>query len=512
MQSTIYPHRRFRIRKGEESASCGYEAIKSYHSWMSLNHPAKGIPLPFPNQIALARRSKIDEDLLKLFKKVEINIPLLHAIKQVTKYPKFLKELCVHKRKKMKGAVKIGGVVSTLVKHENTSVQWILQKKVSRPRHLCSSMHHRQLYVHQCNTGPQSINKRHVSANIQVTQLRVLRADRDGDSTCQQECCATPRHSRRRPHPSQQVDFPSKFLCADMEDEASGEGSAMILGRPFLMTAKTKIDVHARILSMEFRNTFVKVSQPTLSIKEQIISPQSNTKLKPLPKHLKYAFLGDHQQFPVIINNNLNGEQEEKLLEVLNKHKKAICWTLTDLPGINPSIAMHKILLEKDAHPIRKQQRRLSPTILDVVKKEVTKLLAVKIIYPISDSQWVCPIQVVPKKLGMIVIKNRQDKMHRTLKELAMPDVVYQPLCIKYPQLEPTQSYELKSGLIHLLPKFHGLVGEDPHKHLKKFHVVCSTMRPQGIPKDYIKMKVFSFSLDGATKDWLYLQPALFNT
>ncbi|RDX73603.1 hypothetical protein CR513_46766, partial [Mucuna pruriens] len=66
----------------------------------------------------------------------------------------------------------------------------------------------------------------------------------------------------------------------------------------------------------------------------------------------------------------------------------------------------------------------------------------------------------------------------RTLKELATPDVVYQLWCIQYPQLEPAQTYELKFGLIHLLPKFHSLAGEDPHKHLKEFHVVCSTMRP----------------------------------
>ncbi|RDY08748.1 hypothetical protein CR513_06978, partial [Mucuna pruriens] len=65
----------------------------------------------------------------------------------------------------------------------------------------------------------------------------------------------------------------------------------------------------------------------------------------------------------------------------------------------------------------------------------------------------------------------------RMLKELAMLDVVYQPWCIQYPQLELAQSYELKFSLIYLLPKFHGLVGEDPHKHLKEFHVVCSTMR-----------------------------------
>ncbi|RDY00596.1 Pol polyprotein, partial [Mucuna pruriens] len=91
----------------------------------------------------------------------------------------------------------------------------------------------------------------------------------------------------------------------------------------------------------------------------------------------------------------------------------------------------------------------------------------------------------------------------KTLNELATPDVVYQPWCIQYPQLEPDQTYELKFGFIHLLLKFHGLAGENPHKHLKEFHVVCSIMRPQGIPEDYIKMKAFSFSLDG---------PILFNT
>ncbi|RDX95136.1 Retrovirus-related Pol polyprotein from transposon 17.6, partial [Mucuna pruriens] len=44
--------------------------------------------------------------------------------------------------------------------------------------------------------------------------------------------------------------------------------------------------------------------------------------------------------------------------------------------------------MEEETKPIRKQQRRPNPTILDVVKKEVTKLLAARIIYPISDSQW----------------------------------------------------------------------------------------------------------------------------
>ncbi|RDX89102.1 hypothetical protein CR513_29229, partial [Mucuna pruriens] len=74
------------------------------------------------------------------------------------------------------------------------------------------------------------------------------------------------------------------------------------------------------------------------------VSFQSQTiELKPLPEHLKYTYLGDNPQFSVIIANNFNKEQEEKLLEVLRKHKKAIGWTLADLPGINPSICMPKI-------------------------------------------------------------------------------------------------------------------------------------------------------------------------
>ncbi|RDX98627.1 Retrovirus-related Pol polyprotein, partial [Mucuna pruriens] len=50
-------------------------------------------------------------------------------------------------------------------------------------------------------------------------------------------------------------------------------------------------------------------------------------------------------------------------------------------------------------------------TILDMVKKEVTKLLAVGIIYPISNSQWVSPVQVVHKKSGMTIMKNQHDEL-----------------------------------------------------------------------------------------------------
>ena len=91
---------------------------------------------------------------------------------------------------------------------------------------------------------------------------------------------------------------------------------------------------------------------------------------------------------------------------------------------------------------------------------------------------------------------------NQTLKELAAPDLNQQPLCITFPTLDATTTtFELKFGLIHLLPTFHGLAGEDPHKHLKELHVVCMSMKPMGVTEDQIKLRAFPFSLKDSAKD-----------
>nr|KYP61766.1 hypothetical protein KK1_016276 [Cajanus cajan] len=90
----------------------------------------------------------------------------------------------------------------------------------------------------------------------------------------------------------------------------------------------------------------------------------------------------------------------------------------------------------------------------------------------------------------------------RTLREMAAPDFTYESLCIQYS--EEDVPCVLKIGLIHLLPKFHGYAGEDPNKHLKEFHIVCSTMKPPNVQEDHIYLKAFPHSLDGVAKDWIY--------
>ncbi|GJY04179.1 reverse transcriptase domain-containing protein [Tanacetum coccineum] len=67
--------------------------------------------------------------------------------------------------------------------------------------------------------------------------------------------------------------------------------------------------------------------------------------------------------------------------------------------------------MEDEFKPSVQPQRRVKPNIKEVVKKEVIKLLDTGLIYPISDSPWVSPVQVVPKKGGMTVVKNEKDEL-----------------------------------------------------------------------------------------------------
>ncbi|GFZ21982.1 hypothetical protein Acr_29g0011440 [Actinidia rufa] len=105
---------------------------------------------------------------------------------------------------------------------------------------------------------------------------------------------------------------------------------------------------------------------------------------KPLPSTLKYVFLGEGESYPIVISSSLTEVQERNLLEVLKKHR---------------------------AKPVLQMQRQLNPTMKEVVRGEVQKLIDASIIYPIADSKWVSPTQVIPKKSGITVVKNENNEL-----------------------------------------------------------------------------------------------------
>ena len=111
---------------------------------------------------------------------------------------------------------------------------------------------------------------------------------------------------------------------------------------------------------------------------------------------------------PVVISSLLSNPQEVSLLQILHRNKKAIGWKISNLKGIGPTGCTHHIYLEEESKAVRHPQRRLNPHMQEVVRVEVLKLLQSGIIYPISDSSWVSPTQVVPKKSRVTTVLNEK--------------------------------------------------------------------------------------------------------
>nr|GEV93025.1 reverse transcriptase domain-containing protein [Tanacetum cinerariifolium] len=141
------------------------------------------------------------------------------------------------------------------------------------------------------------------------------------------------------------------------------------------------------------------------------IDEPPGVELKELPSHLEYAFLEGDDKLPVIILKILSVEEKTALITVLKSHNRTIAWKLSDIKGINSEFCTHKILMEEDFKPTVQRQRRVNQKIHDVIKKEVEKLLDTGLIYPISDSPWVSPVQCVPKKSGFTIVENEENEL-----------------------------------------------------------------------------------------------------
>ena len=113
----------------------------------------------------------------------------------------------------------------------------------------------------------------------------------------------------------------------------------------------------------------------------------------------------------MIINNKLSEEETNKLITVLEKHRSVLGYTLQYLKGISPALCTHRIPLDPAIALSIEPQRRLNNAMREVVKKEVLKLLDAGIIYPVPHSEWVSPVQVVPKQGGMTVVENSKNEL-----------------------------------------------------------------------------------------------------
>ncbi|CAN6580970.1 unnamed protein product [Malus baccata var. baccata] len=245
--------------------------------------------------------------------------------------------------------------------------------------------------------------------------------------------------------------FPADFYVLEMDESDHAPSLPILLGRPFMKTARTKIDVYSGTLSMEFDGEVVNFNLSD-SIKypsedhscfsidiidslaqgylddlnddalEKVITRGMELKTKGADcmhahgiQESSHAVPPNEELLEVVAalesSPKLDAQEEEKLLRVLKEFKSALGWTLADIKGISPTTCMHHIFLEEGAKPTREAQRRLNPPMMEVVKKEIIKLLDCGVIYPISDSRWVSPVQCVPKKSGVTVVANAENEL-----------------------------------------------------------------------------------------------------
>ncbi|CAM8991217.1 unnamed protein product [Rhodiola kirilowii] len=97
------------------------------------------------------------------------------------------------------------------------------------------------------------------------------------------------------------------------------------------------------------------------------------------------------------------------------------------------------------------------------------------------------------------------------MKEISAPNLQNQPWCIDE-GLELAE-IEIKTAVVHHLPKISGQQGESATKHLKSFHGICKTLRPYRVSVENFKLKAFHFSLTDVANAWfLSLPPSSIGT
>ncbi|CAN6562535.1 unnamed protein product [Malus baccata var. baccata] len=212
--------------------------------------------VPFPSRFLQAKNEEEEKDVLETFRKVHVNIPLLDAIKQIPKYAKFFKKLCtIRKRIREKEVVHVSENVSALLQRK-------LPPKCKDPGSFTipcvignTRFDHAMLDLGaSINVMPYSVYASMNLGKLKIDGVIIQLADRSN---------AYPKGVLE--DVLVQVDhliFPADFYVLDMEDSTHSPPSPLLLGRPFMKTAQTKIDVAKGAVTMAFGGDMINFKIP----------------------------------------------------------------------------------------------------------------------------------------------------------------------------------------------------------------------------------------------------------
>jgi len=191
-------------------------------------------PLPYPQRFNKETKDQHFPKILEVFKKLEINIPLAEALEQMPLYAKFLKELI---NKKMSWQEK-----ETILLTEECSavIQGVIPPKLKDPRS----------FVVSCTIGKMTLDKAlcDLGASINLMPLSMMRKLAIEELKPTSMSLVMADRSIKTPNgivenllvKVGEFIFPADFVILDTEKEGN---NSIILGRPFLATARAVIDV-----------------------------------------------------------------------------------------------------------------------------------------------------------------------------------------------------------------------------------------------------------------------------
>ncbi|XP_015947220.1 uncharacterized protein LOC107472183 [Arachis duranensis] len=326
-------------------------------------------PLPFPTLAKKAKkRIELDPKMVEMFKKVEVTIPLFDAIHQVPGYAKFLKDLCINKDRILElETIPLGSSISALM--------GTLPEKCDDPGPcmVTCTVNGAQFRDCMCDLGacvsimPLSVYRVLKLPPLKRSTARFVLADKSIITVAgvAEDVLVNIKG----------LVFPIDFYVLEMPSSETERASSILLGRPFLRTSRFKLDAYSGNYSFEIDGRIVSFSleeamkhppenhslfrcdpidnivaevhlarlyekymvektnekSSELNTTHHTNHPETQTskndkkmELKPLPPHLRYSYLDEAQKLPVIIAQELTPQQEEKLLNVLRKNKRAI--------------------------------------------------------------------------------------------------------------------------------------------------------------------------------------------
>ncbi|XP_026396259.1 uncharacterized protein LOC113290886 [Papaver somniferum] len=284
---------------------------------------------PFPQRLVHQKAGNQYNEILEIFKRVNINIPFLEEIKQMPTYAKFLKDLCtekrklhVHKRAFLTEQLGLGELKPTPVTLQLTD------RSVEIPRGIVEDV-------------LIKVDKFFFPVDFIVLDIQpVKNPDNHIPVILGHPFLATQQPIDCDDAELHEINMIESLIQDSLPDILAVDPLQACLDNIDLDLFDSKYisEVHSLLESVppmdiaKWKNAVEPLPLTDAEYSTSLVEPHKPD-LKPLPDTLKYAFLGSSDTLFFIIASCLNTKQESKLLEVLKDHKEALGWTISDLKG-----------------------------------------------------------------------------------------------------------------------------------------------------------------------------------